>query len=60
MSNGPRYDHAAEAAAQIVNLHLGTDKPRAEVFGNILFIVLNSMYAAERELNAQRSEPSRN
>ena len=60
MSNGPRYDHAAAAAAQIVNLHLGTDQPREMVFGKILFIVLECMYAAEREANGQRIEPSRN
>jgi hypothetical protein len=60
MSNGPKYDHAAAAAAQIINLDLGPDQLRAEVFGKILFIVLDSMYAAERELNAQRFEPSSN
>ena len=60
VSNGPRYDHAAAAAAQIVNLHLRTDQPREVVFGKILFIVLESIYAAEREVNGQRIEPSRN
>jgi hypothetical protein len=60
VSNGPRYDHAAAASARICNLYLGTDMPKAEVFGRILFIVLEAMYAAERELNAERFEPSRN
>ena len=59
-NDGPRYDHAAAAAAQIVNLHLGTDQPKAVVYGKILYIVLASIYAAEREVNDQRIEPSRN
>jgi hypothetical protein len=59
-SDGPNYHQAAAAAAQIVNLHLGTDQPKAVVYGKILFIVLESIYAAERELNDQRIEPSRN
>jgi hypothetical protein len=60
VGNGPRYDWAAVAAAQIVNLYLGTDLPKPEVFGKILFIVLDAMYAADCELNAERFEPSRN
>lgn len=60
VSNGPRYDRAAAAAAEIVNLHLGKDQPKVEVFSRILFIILESMYAAERELNARRFEPSDN
>jgi hypothetical protein len=60
MDNGPRYDWAAAAAAQIVNLHVGSDQPKAVIFGQILFIVLDAIYAAEREVNAGRFEPSRN
>ncbi len=60
MSNGPKYDHAAAAAAHIVNLYLGDDQPKAEIFGKILFVVLESMYAAERELNERRLEASKN
>ncbi len=54
MSNGPRYDHAAAAAARIVSLRLGSSEPGAEEFGKILFMVLDAMYAADRELNSGR------
>ncbi len=60
MGDGPRYDWAASAAAQILNLPLAADQPKAELFGRILFIVLDSIYAAENELNALRLEPSGN
>jgi hypothetical protein len=57
--NGPRYDWAARVAAEIINLHVGSDDPKAVLFGKILFLILEAMYAAEEELQ-QRYEPSNN
>ncbi len=53
----PRYDWAARAAAQIINL-ADPAAPRSVEFGRILFIVLDAMYAAQAELSQQ--EPSVN
>lgn len=61
IEEGPRYHHAAESAAQIVNLLAG-DYPggKAQLFSRILFLVLECMYAAEDELNESRLTPSEN
>ncbi|AGA31693.1 hypothetical protein [Singulisphaera acidiphila] len=47
--NGPCYDWAARAAAQIVNLH-DPSAGKAEEFGRILFVILEAMRAAHAEL----------
>ncbi len=58
---GPRYHHAAEASAHIVKLLTGESPGgKAELFGLVLFTVLDAIYATERELNARRREPSNN
>ncbi len=57
--NGPRFDHSAAAAAQIVNL-LSADMPKAELFAKVLFLILHSMYEADGELNGIRYLPSDN
>ncbi len=58
---GPRYHRAAEASAHIVNL-LSGDWPggKADLFGRVLFVILDAIYAAERDVNARRFEPSNN
>jgi len=48
--NGPRYDHSALAAAEIVNLHLHSNEPAPVIYSKLLFLILDAMYAAEREL----------
>jgi hypothetical protein len=58
--NGPRYDNAARAAAEILNLHWGTDQPKATIFSKLLFTILQAMYQAEAELNGMIYEPSEN
>ncbi|WP_422929661.1 hypothetical protein [Singulisphaera sp. PoT] len=60
MENGPRYDWAAAAAAQICNTLAGGDMPKHILFGRILFIVLDAMNLAEEELAESRQTPSRN
>jgi hypothetical protein len=57
---GPRYDRAAEAAAEIVNLHLGCAEPRAVLFARVLFCILHAMDEAGRQIDAARLEPSLN
>ncbi len=59
-NNGPRYDHAAKVAAMIINLHVNSDDQAAIRFGKILFLVLDAMYEAERELAEMRHIISRN
>jgi len=61
IEKGPRYHRAAEATARIVNL-LCADWPgrKAVLFGRVLFMILDAMNAADRELHAQQSEPSNN
>ena len=60
MDNGPRYDWAAVASAQICNtLGDAADLPKHILFGRILFIVLDAMYLAEEELGRARREPSK-
>ena len=58
--NGPRYDWAARASAEIINLHVGSNDPKHELFAKILFLILHSMYGADAELNGRRFEPSDN
>ena len=58
--NGPRYDRSAQAAAEIVNLYLDSDRPKGEVFGSILFVILRTIYAVENDLGSDRFEPSKN
>jgi hypothetical protein len=57
---GPRYHRAAAAAAEILNLHFDPSKPKAELFGKILFTILAAMYAADEDLNTSRLRPSNN
>jgi len=59
MDSTTRYDWAARAAAQIVNL---TDPaaPKVEQFGRILSVILEVMAAAEEERRQARMEPSIN
>jgi hypothetical protein len=49
--NGPRYDHSLRTAARIISLHLHSDEPTPVILGKLTFLILDSMYAAERELN---------
>lgn len=58
--NGPFYDWAAAATAEILNLHWEKDEPKAVTFGKILFCILRAMHAAQEEMSAARIEPSRN
>jgi hypothetical protein len=58
--NGPRYDHAAKVAATIINLPVNSDDQAAIKYGKILFLVLDAMYEAERELAEMRHIVSRN
>ena len=60
IDEGPRYRRAAEATAEILNLHFDPSKPKAELFGKILFTVLAAIHAAEKDLNASRFDPSKN
>jgi hypothetical protein len=48
--NGPRYDHSAAAAAEIINFHFDPSQPKAIRFGRILFTILEAMNRAESEL----------
>jgi hypothetical protein len=57
--NGPRYDHAARASAEIVNL-LNLSEPKAVQFSRVLFLILHAMYEAESELNGRLYVPSEN
>lgn len=57
--NGPRYDHAARAAAEWLNLH-DPSECKAQQFGRLLFLILSAMYEAERELAEMRHIISRN
>lgn len=55
--NGPRYDHALRAAAEVISV-LKLSEPEAEQFGRVLFLILDAMYAADAELNGRIYEPS--
>jgi hypothetical protein len=58
---GPRYYHAANSAAQIVNL-LGGDYPggTAQLYSRVLFLILYAMCEAEEEVKQKWLEPSPN
>ncbi len=58
--HGPRFDYAAAATCEILNLHFDPSQPKAVLYGRILYTILNAMYLAEAELNAGRREPSEN
>jgi len=58
--NGPKYDYAAAAAAEVLNLHFDPSQPKTVLFGRILFTILNAMNLAEQELARARWEPSEN
>ena len=69
----PRYHRSAQAAAEILNLHLDPSKPKAELFGKnlyaympkaeifglIQFCIFRAMDAAEDDLRC-RFTPSEN
>lgn len=55
-----RYEACAAAAAEIVNLHVGSDAPKAVVFGRVLFVILETVKSVEREMAAARLEPGQN
>ena len=57
--NGPKYDNAARAAAEIVNL-LNPSEPKAVQYGRILFTILHAMYAADDGVTGRRFQPSDN
>ena len=59
-NEGPKYQHAAACAATIINLHINSDDAPAIKYGKILFLILESMYEAERELAEMRQIVSRN
>jgi hypothetical protein len=58
-NNGPRYEHAAKAAAEWLNLH-DPSECKAQQFGRLLFLILSAIYAAEEEISGIRYEPSEN
>lgn len=57
---GPRYANAAAASAEICNLWVGADLPKAEIFGRVLWVILQAMARADEELAEDRLKPSRN
>jgi hypothetical protein len=60
-AEGPRYDIAAQVAAQITNL-LSGDYPggKSQLFSRVLFLVLEGIYEAEERLSASRYQHSEN
>ena len=58
--NGPRYDHAANVTAEILDLHSDPDTPKHLRFARILFAILAAMEQAEQEFSKKRWEPSQN
>ncbi len=61
IEEGPRYHRAAEASAHICNL-LSDNYPggKVQLYGRILFLILEAMYQAESELHQSRLTPSEN
>lgn len=55
LDEGPRYNHAAKTASAIVNLPATRDEPPAVRFAKILFLILEAMDEAERELAEMRA-----
>jgi hypothetical protein len=60
IEEGPRYHRSAEATAAILNLYFDSERPKAELYGKILFVILAAMHAAEDDLFWCRIEPSDN
>jgi hypothetical protein len=56
---GPRYRRSAQAAVEIINQHCDPALAKAEQFSRILYTILAAIYAAEAELSASRSSPSK-
>jgi hypothetical protein len=61
MEEGARYARSAEAAAVIVNLLAG-DYPggKAQLYGRVLFLILEAMYQVSDDLAEGRYQPSEN
>jgi hypothetical protein len=58
---GPRYARAAEATAEILNLHIFDPTiSKAFLCSRVLFLILDAMYLADEELNERRLTPSKN
>jgi hypothetical protein len=55
-----RYYHAARSAAEILNLHFDSGKPKSETFRDVLFVILAAINAAQDEINVLRNIPSEN
>jgi hypothetical protein len=58
---GPLYYHAANSAAQVVNLLAG-DYPggKSQLYRRVLFLILNAMREAETDMKQRWFEPSKN
>ena len=56
----PDYTLAAEAAASIINLYVGSDEPKAILFGKILFTILAVLRQSAVEHAEWRNTPSLN
>lgn len=54
------YDWSAVLTAQLLNLHLGPDKCKAEQFQLVLFLVLDAMRLADSERREMMLRPSLN
>ena len=61
IERSPRHYHAANSAAQIVNL-LDGDYPggKAQLYSRVLFLILYAMDEADEELKKRWFEPSNN
>ena len=60
LNEGPRYNHAAKASADIINLYLNSDDPAPVKFAKILYRIKDAMDKAESELAEMRDIVSRN
>jgi hypothetical protein len=61
MSNeGPRYEHSAAAAQDIINLYINRGDPPAILYSKILYRILEAQYAAALELAELRAIISNN
>jgi hypothetical protein len=57
---GPRYARAAEASAQIINVHSNPDDPAWKRYRDILYVILWAMNEAEEERHSALMTPSKN
>jgi hypothetical protein len=57
---GPRYEHSAAAAQDIVNLYMSNNDPPAIRFAKILYRIKDAMDEAFRETAEHRNFISRN